>query len=435
MRVFAFVIFLFFVFFQVVACERPQNNTENSPCRLLSAKLATIPLGYEAGDIFFSKDGFHVAVVLKKNGNAYMKVDATTSLPYQDVSRVTFLKGTRTYAFVAKKSDKECVVIDGKEGLYYDAVTAPQFTPDGRVVYAGKKADKWVIVSGTSVSLPFAAASDPFPFISQDGKRIAHEELDSTGTTSHLAVYDANLKLIIKGKEYDSLQSIRGDLSRSHLVYRVNKSSKAAVVVFDFNAPGCAEKVSLWYDDVLKYTLAPDGTQLTFIAIRDEQYIFVTNGMELSIPPLDMTLDIASSSNGNSFFTGVIKDHVVAYINGKDSGKYYDTIEYLSFSPDGLHSAFIASSKGKFFLVVDGIKGPILDKAVTPRFSPDSSTIVYRVRNNGKRYAVIADLSAKTLKENAVCDGVWDVSFSSDGKSVSYGAMNGQELWWKVEKL
>ena len=116
-------------------------------------------------------------------------------------------------------------------------------------------------------------------------------------------------------------------------------------------------------------------------------------------------------------------------------GKSYDDAAGVIVSSDGGTSAFIACRGEKCFVVANDSEGPLFDRVVSPKFSPDGKFLVYRVRKDGKRFVVVADSSGKVLQQHPAYEMVFDVSFTADGKSVAYGVKNGQQLLWKVEKL
>ena len=68
-------------------------------------------------------------------------------------------------------------------------------------------------------------------------------------------------------------------------------------------------------------------------------------------------------------------------------------------------------------------------------FSPDGKFIVYRARKAGKRFVVVADTNGKTIRRHPSYEQVFQPVFTDDGKSVAYGVKDGNELWWKVEKM
>jgi Tol biopolymer transport system component len=86
-------------------------------------------------------------------------------------------------------------------------------------------------------------------------------------------------------------------------------------------------------------------------------------------------------------------------------------------------------------IVVDGKEGPFFERVVTPHFSPDGKFLVYRARQDNKRFVVVADPSGKIIKRLPSYERVFDTTFTEDGASVAYGVKDGNQIMWKVEKL
>jgi hypothetical protein len=398
-----------------------------------TAKLADIPPGYEMSDVFFSRDGRSVAVILRKDGKAFFSINGRISAPYEDVRDLIFRNGHGGYAFAASKNGKVCVIVDGKEGALYDGMDKPIFAPDGRVVYQASRNEKWHVVSGTQESVPLDEFS-PVLVVSNDGK-ISYVERNITTKKSRLRVCDMDLSNCAKGKEYDFIPSSESNSSLSHLAYVVSKGGKMSVVTADLRKPGLAEKEVPQYDRVLSVGLSPGGEHSAFLVRRGKNTLLVKDGIESPAPAFDMSLDVVVAENGRIFCSGAVKDKVIALVDGKQIDKGYREIYSPTFSAGGDHFAFAAGIDPVNFIVVDGAAGPEFDKVVNPHFSPDGSRIVYRARRKGERFVVVADLRGRTLREFPPYEAIWDANFYPDGKSVGYGVRKGPELWWIVEDL
>ena len=177
------------------------------------------------------------------------------------------------------------------------------------------------------------------------------------------------------------------------------------------------------------------GEHLVYLARRGGQNLLIEGGKELPLPAMDSPLELLVSKGGRTMLTAVVAGKVVAFIDGKRAGKEYQGLYFPQFSRDGTSHALVAERGSKNLLVVNGNEGPLFDRVVTPRFTPDGTRVVYRARDHGERFAVVADLHGNTLREHPHYEAVFEVVFSPDGESVGYGVRTGQELWWRVEKL
>lgn len=425
------------------SCQSKGNMPAAEAFNKQPTLLTTLPAGYEAGETTFSDNGLQVAVILQKDGKMAMSINSVMSPLYEGVRSPVFHARSNQYAFVASKDGKQCVVFNGKEGELYDSVRSPLITAEGRIVYAAQRDAKWFIVSGNKVSQALNT-TDPSLFVSPDGKRIAFVEQNSATKKLNLCVCSSTLKDFARGREYDEINDVGNNPSGSHLVCRVVKNGKGAVVLLDFRQPGCAEKESAWYEQVGNFAISNNGEHIAYFGLREGKHYLVTGKNEWPCTDYAMLFDIAVSDKGNVLYTGAIKQSIILSLNGKVLTDRRESIDYLTFSDDSNHSFFVAGpcplipteKPVEFaYLVVDGHESKKYDKVVSPRFAPDNSHIVFRARTEGKRFVAVADKAGKIVKEHSPYEAVWDFKFSPDGKYVGYGVKKGQELWWEVVSL
>jgi len=157
--------------------------------------------------------------------------------------------------------------------------------------------------------------------------------------------------------------------------------------------------------------------------------------MEIPITRFDTSFELNVANGGKVIYGAMIGNKVHCFVDGKQVGKQYESVDAPTFSADGNHSLFAANEGDKYFIVVDGVAGPGFDMVVTPQFSPDGSRIVYRVRDKGKRFVVVSDLQGRTVREHPRYEAVWEVNFAPDGKTFGYGVKSGQQYRWQVEKI
>ena len=398
------------------------------------AILASIPAGYETGETVFSVDGMHAATIAARDGRAVVFFDATMSTPFDGARDLVIGQGRGDYAFVAKKGDKESVVFGTAEGTAYDGIGRPLFGPDGRIFYEARQKEKSVVVWGGKLGAPFSSANSG-PVVSSEGKTLAYAEQNPVTGKVRVRLCSGAVNDCVNGDDYDAITEIYADASRPYLVYLAERGGKKALVTLDLAQAGAKGKDGAWYDGIAMFGASSGGAHLAYFARRGDTFLLVRDGVEMPVPGLDSTFEFVTSPTGKTIYTGMVKNKVRAFVDGKPVGKESDEIERPIFSSDGNHYAFAVTRGSKSFVVVDGVEGPPFDKVVTPRFSPDGSRLVYRARQAGERFVVIADTRGRTIRECPHYPAVWDVSFSPDGKSVGYGTRIGQELWWKVESL
>jgi len=418
------------------SCERKPKRTPGAPGAGFaerSGRLATIPQGHEMGDGVFSSDGRHVAYVATKDGRSYALLDEKASQPYDAVRDLTLLPGQGGLAFVARKGGKELVVVNGEESAGYDGVGKLQPTPDGKVVHSALRDGRWLVVAGKrEVAAP--GGSDPSPLLGAGGKRLAYVEQHADTGKSNLRACASDLTGCVSGSAYDALTSPSVDPRGARLAVIATRDGKQAVATMDLERPDLTEAAATWFDEVLFFALSDDGRHIAFLASRGGRRFLVRESTEIPFPEGGSPLELVVSRSGRALLTAVVDNQVVALLDGKQLGSAQQGVYFPVFSPDGRLPALVAGDATNA-LVVNGLEGPAFDKVVTPRFTPDGSRVVYRARQDGQRFVVVADAQARTIRQHPRYQAVFEVQMAPDGKSVGYGVRTGQELWWKVEPL
>jgi WD40 repeat protein len=101
-------------------------------------------------------------------------------------------------------------------------------------------------------------------------------------------------------------------------------------------------------------------------------------------------------------------------IDGKETAKY-DAVWPPSFSPDGKHTAFIARSQDKMYVVMDGVDGNPYESILTDlgvRFSPDGKNVMFVAGPKAEERLVISGTVHPEFNGMPV--------FSQDGKRAAY---------------
>ncbi|SNB47901.1 PD40 domain-containing protein [Geobacter sp. DSM 9736] len=416
------------------ACSRTAGKASPSPFNSKSTKLATLPPGYEIGDIFFSPNGHGVAVFAGREGQSVVSLNGRLGKSYAAVLTPVFRQGADDFAHVAVEGSKQRVLVNGDEGKAYDSVGKPVFASNGRIIHEARVGEKWVIVRNGGESSQFSS-ENPGIVVASDGARFAYVEQTPDHKKSFVRVCSSDMGTCFKGKEYDWISAIETDRSGTRLFYTVRNGASKALVTTDPRQKDFSEEESPWYIDILFAGISDGGGHVAYFAQRKGRTVLIRDGHEVAPAPDQNIFNIAVSRTGRTVYSALIDGKVAAWVDGIRQREAYDEINEPSFSPDGIHFVYAVTRGEKSFIVVDGTEGPQYDKVVGPKFSPDGSRLVYRARRDGQRFVVIADLKGATLRELPQYEAVWDTSFSPDGKLVGYGVRQGNDLWWMVEKL
>jgi len=392
-------------------------------------------------------------------------------------SMVVFAKGGSGIAYIEPVEGKFRVVHNGKAGRSYAAISELQVSSDGkRVAYAASK-DKgiyWMVVDGKEFH-EFGADSNHW--FTPDGK--LHISTATEGNRKYIVIEDtvydrysivhgplirpdsAALAFSVRPSDRDTFQFVITDMDLrnetvfescgqyilpsedlSRLAVGCEKDGVHIIKTVDFGERRVVSE-SRVDGEITHMKFSPDDSSLPYTVMRPgyQRYI-VWKGREEKIPDGEEFLSDPLVFEGPEG-VGVIIGNVYrawlhfAFQKEKKKEGVYGYVSDLVASKDGRHHAYIGTKQNErqMQIVVDGHEGPKLDKIVSPLFSPDSRLLVYRARQDGKRFLVVSDLRGKIIDRHPDYEMVFQPVFTDDGKSVAYGVLDGNEFWWKVEKL
>ena len=404
-------------------------------------------------DVFINENNFspdlrHFAY--QHSGNIFLdgsKVREDVAYP----ALIFFSPDSKRIGYIAPRGKKQAVVVDGKEGRYYDEIdlTGPIFSPDGkRFGYVAREGedkyrDKWLaVVDGKEGkrydSIIVSKGSFQKIVFSPDSRKFGY-----------FGIIGSKMFLVLDGKEIKQYDDIReaGRLSfspngeRMCYVSRRPDKTRTGYSKYFVTLGGRDGKE---YDGIfIPPIFSPDSRRLAYGAAIDDgtggKGFVVVNGEEgekytqgtIPLPffsPDSMTVAYIATKldKGGS----CCKCFVV--VNGKEGSKYDFIYLPLVFSPDGKRLAYRAKNGNKWFLVVDGKEGRQFDaisfshgyrnlsdfyfSLPPPVFSPDSKQITYIANDSGKYYVFVQGEKEKQY----LSDENYQPIFSPDSKHVIY---------------
>lgn len=396
--------------------------------------LAEMPERAEPVNVFFGADGNQVAAIIKQDNSEYIAINGVAGRAYDKVKSPVFRKGFAGYAYEARKNNRACVVLDGKELKWYDTVDRLFFTSGGHLLYAARQGNKWRMISEKGDKIISGAV--PFPLKeSTDGKRVVFFEVQDGTNKSIVNVCDQEISSCKKSSAYDLSESVKYDAGVSHLAFVSKGPEKSIVVVLELAPSGIREVTNAAFDAVLVYNISENGSHVAVLGRRGTGYVLWKDGEERSLPSIEAAFDLIVTDDGGVFYSTYAGNQVKAFFSGAQMGREYSSVSYPIPGPKGKGVVFVGGRTGKSLLVIDGHEGPVYEKIVAPHIAPNGNFIAFRARNKGERFVVVADSKGNVIKEHPHYEAVWDVSFTPDGKSVAYGVKDGNKLIWKAEKL
>lgn len=357
-------------------------------------------------------DGYVVAVVDNKQGIKYNFISTT------QFGQIKFSSDSKKYAYLAAKGRESFVIINGEEkrrdsgiiassiifspdgkrvayashtfvvvdgvrGKRYDRVSYPKFSPDGkRVAYAAKSGGRsFVIVDGQPQKL--CAAN---PVFSPDSKRLACTAGKQTlKSREFYTVLDGK-----KGKVYEHISYLKFSPDSKNIAY-VARTGKKWIVVHD------GKEIAHYDTRPFGLNFSPDSNKVFYVVRKGRKRTLVYGNKVGDL--FRMHSKLKFSLDGKRFaYIGFGDKGRHAVIDWQKSKSYY-RVRGLAFSPDSKRVAYAASSNGKWFVVVNGVKGKEYDDiAGNIVFSPDSKHIAYAAKKNSKWFIVINNTEGKAYK-------------------------------------
>jgi len=413
------------------------SSVEN--LRTASAAPQEGPTHVQQGDVVFSDYGYGVAYIALKDGKEHVVHNGRGGMPCTGVASLTVSPDGRRVSYRCDMGTKQQMVIDGIKKQAYDNVRNQVYSPDSRhLAYLAQVGNTFRIIlddrivdecsgvndltfSNDSTKLMYISRTEGLPqarfvlFDLKTGKKVVKECLDAP------YVYHRKSDRI-------ALTVVEGDKQR----------------LVDF-AIASSDKVKRTeaYDLITNISIGLDGKSVAFIAHRGAGRYLVANGREERLPdklgvngPPQVRPDLkgagiilATAERYNNRYA-----FHQAFLGGAPGMVWYDKAQDLVYGGKG-SVAYAAKRGEKWFVVLNGKEGPEFDMVVTPMFSPDGRKLVYRARDKGKRFVVVADAATRDHRRQPEYEMVFQAAFSEDGRSVAYGVKDGNQLVWKVEKL
>jgi len=450
------VYILAFAVFAVSGCkkaETPKEGTQKAVDVSVSRKLATVSpeflspemermrqLNHDTETVVFAHSGAGLAYIEPVKDKFRVVHNGKPGKPYTAISELKISRDGMRVAYVGTQDKNSYVtVIDGRKGYPFGVDSNHWFTPDGKKYISTLEKDgkKYIVIEKKVYDKYDVFRS---PVIRNDSGAIAFTARNFVSNAFQFVITDMDMK---NETVFDSCgQFILPSEDRSMLAVGCKKDGADIIKTIDFHKRNVVSESKV--DGVITHMrFAPDNSSLPYTVIRQDvdRYI-VWNGRKEKLPKGEEFLSDPVVLHEPDRI-GVIAGDVYrarlyfAFQEEKKKEGVYGYISELVTSKDGLHHAYIGTKQNEqqMQVVVDGHEGPKFDKIVSPVFSPDGSVLVYRARQSGMRFVVVSDLKGKIIRKHLEYEKVYPVEFTEDGGSIAYGVLDGNELWWKVEKL
>lgn len=394
----------------------------------------------DGAEFVFAARGGGVAYLAGAEGRYRVVHNGRAGAPYAAIGTVVLSPDGRRCAYPALTDGKWRMVLDGKQGPSFGELGTPAFSPDGlHLAYQASTGDSWHLVVDGTVDRGSPTQLLTHEFVGSS-RVVLVSEIDDQGC-GKLVVTDLALekRTIVDAR----VCSVVLDADRSRVAAVGASGDGRQVLTFAADRPDLATR-GPEQEAIDKLTFGPDGVSLAYVAERSGKRLVVLGEKVEPLPPGELvgsghggSLVVRPDGSGAGALMASEGSVVLQqfFLPGAPPEAAHEEAESLVYGGDGRLHAYAARRGERWFVVANGKEGPAFDRVVSPSFSPDGKYLVYRARQEGKRFVVIADPSGKTIRQLPAFEQVFPVRFTADGKSIAYGVKDGRRLEWKVEPL
>jgi hypothetical protein len=385
-------------------------------------------------EFIFGEQGGGVAFVSERDGKLQVIHNGRAGKWYEVVADVILSADGKRCAYGALADGKWRIVVDGVEGPGFNRVELPVFSPDGaHVLYQAMAGERRHLVLDGKVNAGTRTRYARTYGFNADSSRIAFVDDVDDRDEGRLVVSDLAFKT--QAVVDPAVREVIWNPDKSRLAAVAASGEGRRVVVADMEKPDGVTRGQS-DDSVDGLAFGPDGLSVAYVTQRSGARFLVLNGREEPLPA-DLAGPLVIRPGGRAVGALVVSGGATAFrqffADGAKPEAGYEEAEGLTYSGDGRLHAYAARRGTKWSVVVNGKEGPPFDRVVTPQFSADGRIVAYRARKDGRRFVVVADLDARTVRQHPPFEQVFPVRFTDEGRSLAYGVKDGRQLAWKVE--
>ncbi|WP_243371776.1 hypothetical protein [Geotalea sp. SG265] len=342
----------------------------------------------------------------------------------------------RLYSVVDKPAVLATVMPDDKpvvqsSGLAYHAPKEARLEYTfsdlgGGVFYTTQKAGMSHVVHNGMAGKPYKALGEVK--LSPDGKHVAYGAL--VGNMWRMVVDG------VEGMDFNTVKAPIFSPDSHHLVYQAMKGEKWYLVLDSRQNSGTMKRY-------LRPVFSGDSLKIAYVDDVDDAYrgrLLVSDiGFEHAkvLEPGGVSF-LATNDDNTRVVTTLLtngKQQVIDFSFAKPAdirkGPLYDSVQNISFGPDGVSLVYMAERGGKKLIVLNNREEPFPDGALVegPLLRPDLKGAGAIISNHDRSY--LWQFSAESGKVGNEYDELSSLSYSKDGKEYVCAARRGS-AWFIV---
>lgn len=247
-------------------------------------------------------------------------------------------------AFKASVDGKQCVMVNGQQGPFYDQVDNPHFSPDSqRTTYMAKQDGQWFIVIDGEEGQRFKNAVGPV--FSPNSERIAYYAQGDDGW--YMAADDQLIGPYHSfGREEFGLFNFSPDSQR--LAFVGVEAKKWLMISYRHRESVVTNgEHGRKYNRCVNLVFSPNSEHLAYAAKRDDHWFIIVDDEEFGpYESIEQDRPVFSPDGRQVGFAGCINGRWSPFINGVPCGEY-DLAWNPTFAPDNRSYAAVTQLKGK----------------------------------------------------------------------------------------
>lgn len=357
------------------------------------------------GNPILSGDGTGIAYIdynsLEKK---YFGVINGVNTPFYDRVNIIPNPSDNTFAYIARQSGKEFAVVNNQQGKKYQQINTLTFSPDGKqwAYIAQISPGQETMILNNHDEKVYSQISDPE--FSSDGKLFVYQAVGCSQTTD-------NTCLVVNGREIQSYDNINTlpVFSPNGKYYLFIGEKGVGINQKDYIVLNGVEDPKP-YKNIRSYAVSDTGKVIFSALTLDNKLVVVINGKEISVPSTSNSPEVYISPDGERY----------AYLvnNVHRSLPVFMESYYVIDGREDRHYGSVESAVNYMGLFAVG----------NFQFSSDSKHYIYTI--DGRFMNGLFQGSAVNIDghEDRIYSDFDIPSFSFDGKSVEYNALEGQDI-------